>query len=183
MYMKATFSDLLGKTLSDISILENKSIMVFTTNNGETYRLFNDIGCSACERPALIEDICGQLEDLIGNPLLLAEEVSICKTVSKSLKRGYLSEELWTFYKLATNRGAVSIRWYNERSWSYASKVEFVKILVCKECPFNSKDAYPDGTTFQFCKQAPNKYAGILDMQEAFPSFCQDIDLESALRG
>ena len=65
------FSDLMGKTLAKIDNTAYE--VVFTTNTGEKFKLYHDQDC--CERVE-VEDINGEFDDLIGTPILLAEEVS-----------------------------------------------------------------------------------------------------------
>lgn len=67
----------------DIGVMEGKTIiditnnyddeLIFKTDDGETYKMYHDQDC--CESVS-IEDICGNLADLIGTPILMAEEVS-----------------------------------------------------------------------------------------------------------
>ncbi|WP_395046188.1 hypothetical protein [Flavobacterium sp.] len=70
--MEANISELKGKVLSKIEKIDNKEF-IFHLENGETYKMYHDQDC--CESVS-IEDINGDLDDLIGTPILLAEEVS-----------------------------------------------------------------------------------------------------------
>lgn len=112
-------TELLGKTVAAISRIENEQL-VFTINGGERYRLFHRYDC--CEI-VTIEDIEGDLDDLVGSPITLAEEVTNTENPPED------SESfLWTFYKLATAKGYVTIRWLGESNGYYSERVDFEKI-------------------------------------------------------
>ena len=74
-------------------------------------------------------DIVGELKDLIGSPLLMAEEVSHEGKNPEGVEvPDYQDSFTWTFYKLATVKGYVTIRWYGESNGFYSESVDFVKI-------------------------------------------------------
>ena len=110
------FEDLKGKVLSNIENIDNKEL-VFTLNTGEKYKLYHSQNC--CET-VMIEDIEGDLTDLIGAPLLMMEV-----TTSNENPKDYSDSFTWTFYKMATIKGYVTIRWYGESSGYYSEEVDF----------------------------------------------------------
>ena len=89
-----SFSDLKGKTLTKITGDKGDEQMYFTTSEGEMYRLIYHHDCCA---DCSIEDICGDLSDLIGNPILVAEEVD---DVDEGSLCEYDLSYTWVFYKL-----------------------------------------------------------------------------------
>ena len=127
--MNVEFSNLKGKTLTSIDINDGKDEILFTINDGIKYKMHHEQDC--CESVS-IEDINGDINDLIGTEILLAEEVSNYEPVSEEDKKR--TEEAddwgsctWTFYKLATKNGYVDIRWYGESNGYYSEGVDFSK--------------------------------------------------------
>lgn len=114
------FDALRGKTLVSILVAEDESEITFVTSDGQTYKLFHDQNC--CEN-VRVEDISGNLAELVFQPVLLAEEVS-----GETGESEYGAHYTWTFYKLATNRGAVTIRWYGESNGYYSENVSFARV-------------------------------------------------------
>jgi hypothetical protein len=116
------FSDLLGKVLSSVENKDNEQL-IFTLETGERYKLHHEQDC--CE-DVKIEDIIGELSDLVGSPILMAEEVTSENENPEGVpSKEYQDSYTWTFYKLATIKGYVTIRWYGESNGYYSESVEF----------------------------------------------------------
>ena len=130
--MELDVKELLGKTITTIVVKKNDENeddnIVFTTSDNKKYKMYHDQNC--CEK-VNIEDIIGNLEDLIGSPLLMAEEVTSYKNPQdvplKEQEYGYASYT-WTFYKFAAIKGYVTIRWYGESNGYYSEEVDFEEI-------------------------------------------------------
>lgn len=122
------FDELKGKTIIKIDGLKKDSEEVrFYCSDGSEYLMYHDQDC--CERVS-VEDICGDIEDLINSEILIAEE-----RTSEDNPDGVSSEITewqdsftWTFYELATIKGSVTIRWYGESNGYYSESVDFCKI-------------------------------------------------------
>ncbi len=121
------FSDLLGKTLVKIEGKKGDGALIFSTDDEEKYELYHEQDC--CESVS-IEDINGDLDLLIGSPLTQAEEVvggdepdNADPEITK-----YADCVTWTFYKLATKKGHVVIRWFGTSNGYYSETVNFLKI-------------------------------------------------------
>lgn len=116
------FEDLLGKTLANVENANNEEL-VFTLDTGETCKLYHSQNC--CET-VTIEDIEGDLADLVGVPILQAEEVTHENENPAGIEVPEYQESFtWTFYKLATVKGYVTIRWYGESNGYYSESVDF----------------------------------------------------------
>src|SRR6185503_19691470 len=103
---------LLGKTLAAV---ENKGDeIILRTTDGEVYRQYHSQNC--CES-VTVEEIVGDLSDLIGSPILQAEEVEGGAEVAPAPE--YAESFTWTFYKLATIKGGVTIRWLGQSNGYY----------------------------------------------------------------
>lgn len=72
-------------------------------------------------------DIVGDLDDLIDTPILLAEEVTNERCVNPPGAKIPDNQDsfTWTFYKLATIKGYVTISWYGESNGYYNESVSF----------------------------------------------------------
>jgi len=119
----AEFKDLIGKTLVSVVADELRDEITFVTNDGEIFFMNHSQDC--CENVS-IEDINGDLEDLIGVPILLAEE-STSEENPNGIVKDYQDSFTWTFYKIATIKGYVDIRWYGESNGYYSESVDFYK--------------------------------------------------------
>lgn len=88
--------EFIGKTFNKVEVSKWKDELSFFIED-KVYKLIHIQEC--CEE-VFIEDICGNLKDLINEPILMAEE--------------YFSttkEATYTFYKFATRKGYVTVRW------------------------------------------------------------------------
>lgn len=90
----------------------------FILDDGSKIRLWHGQDC--CETVDLV-DIDGDVADLIGTPLTMAEEVS---NSADPHGREYEPESYtWTFYKFATVKGYVTLRWFGESNGYYSESV------------------------------------------------------------
>lgn len=117
-------SELQGQTLAKIENEQNL-VLTFTTIRGKKYTLSHIQSC--CEE-VMIEDITGDLEDLIGSQIVEAEEVSHFDDPHYPPKDPMDGSYTWTFYKLRTRKGAVTIRWYGTSNGCYSERATFERI-------------------------------------------------------
>jgi hypothetical protein len=112
----AKLVDMVGKVFT--SVTETGGTMVFENDN-DRYVFFHSQDC--CESVS-INDIVGDLSDLVGEPLLVAEEVSGESPVG--FEDEYHESVTWTFYKFATRKGYVDVRWLGESNGYYSENVD-----------------------------------------------------------
>lgn len=117
------FSELVGKTLTAIAVGDDEIIL---TAGAEKFRMFHDQDC--CEH-VYVESVEGDVNDLIGEPLVVAEE-SISDVDPEERKAAHADRDsfTWTFYRLATRKGWVLIRFLGESNGYYSESVSFVRI-------------------------------------------------------
>lgn len=112
---------LLGKTLVAVNNVDDREL-VFEMSDGETYKLYHEQGC--CESVYLAE-VIGNLQDLVGSPLTEAEEVSSEGHPAPSPPPD--DSYSWTFYKLGTRKGGVTLRWLGSSNGYYSEDVSFMR--------------------------------------------------------
>jgi hypothetical protein len=115
-----SFEDLQGRILCKVLKLDDYELRFHLTED-HYVRMYHMQDC--CES-VYIEDIVGDLDDLVGTPLLLVEEVSNYDGESKE----YSESETWTYYRFRTIKGSVDIRWYGESNGYYSESVD-IKIV------------------------------------------------------
>lgn len=116
---------LLGKTITEITGTEGDERIVFETSDGKKYKMFHEQDC--CEQ-VYLEDVTGDFSDLIGSPIVQAEESSSQENPPEFEPDGYQDSFTWTFYRLATNKGTVVLRWYGESNGYYSESVDVVEV-------------------------------------------------------
>lgn len=124
------FDTLVGKTLAGINRQGDEAIDFITTDN-RTLKMYHSQSC--CERVG-IESVTGDLDDLVGTPILVAEErssrdappeVEAERAKERASGEYYYGpeSETWTFYTLRTIKGTVDIRWHGSSNGYYSEEV------------------------------------------------------------
>lgn len=108
------FSDLIGKTLCKVFI-DDEQMRLYITDS-QYVMLHHTQDC--CES-VYIESVVGDVEDLVGSEILMAEEVSYDGSALSEYDESYT----WTFYKFATIKGSVDVRWYGSSNGYYSEGV------------------------------------------------------------
>lgn len=116
------FDVLKGKTLTSVTVSDDGTEVLFACDDDTEYKMYHMQDC--CEN-VYLEDVARVWEDLIGNPILLAEEVT---NEQEGPNPGGDDSWTWTFYRLATIKGWVVLRWYGSSNGYYSESVDFVQI-------------------------------------------------------
>ena len=118
------FSDLVGKTIVSFD-KSDSDLLAFTLSDGTRCELYHEQDC--CESVS-IESITGTLDDLIGEPLLIAAECSLPNDDPAGYtppENSYRDSWTWTIYTLATFKHSVTIRWLGESNGWYSESAYF----------------------------------------------------------
>jgi len=116
--------DMRGKVFTRVTGSVGGDQLVFE-NDTERFVFFHYQDCCECVD---INDIVGDLEDLVGEPLLIAEEVSGETPVD--FNEMDHESVTWTFYKFATRKGYVDVRWLGESNGYYSEGVSLGRKTV-----------------------------------------------------
>lgn len=119
---EAKIENMVGKVFT--SVTQDGSEMVFE-NAAERFVFFHSQDC--CESVS-IEDVCGDLQDLVGEPLLMAEQVE--GVTPAEFNEADHESVTWTFYKFATRKGYVDVRWFGSSNGYYSEGVSLGRELV-----------------------------------------------------
>jgi len=138
-------SILKGKVISSITTDTNeideddqltaKEFITFTCTDGTVLTMKHEQDC--CE-DVEVEDICGDLRDLIGETIVTAESAinSSDEESTEVINQGSFlpvyptahtmsdTSETWTFYKLDCIKGSVVIRWLGSSNGCYSESVD-----------------------------------------------------------
>ena len=114
--------DMIGKTIAKVDYgAVGDDAITFTDTDGVQYQFWYEPDCCAnCS----IEEVVGDLNDLVGSPIVMAEEVT--NEPEPETPGEYQPESYtWTFYKFATVKGYVTIRWYGTSNGYYSESVSY----------------------------------------------------------
>lgn len=112
--------ELQGKVMARVWTNGDEDELWFEDENGVQYRFYHQQDC--CES-VTINDICGDLEDLVGATLIQAEEASHWEEDGK-----YGESSTWTFYRFATPKGSVTVKWLGSSNGYYSESVQFTVV-------------------------------------------------------
>lgn len=115
---------LVGKVLTKVENVLDEELHFYAAD-GTAYRLYHEQDCCESVR---IEDITGNLADLVGSPITLAREASSGDWPTDVPRPEWLDSFTWTFYSFATVKGYVDVRFLGESNGSYSEEVDFAEM-------------------------------------------------------
>jgi hypothetical protein len=117
------FKNMIGRTMVSCSGYEISSEqMTFTDSNGETFTFRHSQDC--CESVG-IDDVVGDISDLLYSPILGAEEIS-----SEGSPAVGSESYTWTFYRFWTAKGTVTVKWLGTSNGYYSESVYYSDSLA-----------------------------------------------------
>lgn len=112
-------TDFIGKVFVKIEKTEEE--IKFYISEREYFLMYHSQDC--CE-DVRVEDVNGDFDDLVGTPILVAEEREERKEDTEQYE-----SVTWTFYCIRTIKGSVDIRWCGESNGYYSESVD---IELCR---------------------------------------------------
>lgn len=92
--------------------------------DGTTMAFIHEQEC--CEG-VWLDDVEGDDDAIVGSPILVAEEVSNTPSELKDKDDAEYVSFTWTFYKLATAKGYMTLKFYGTSNGYYSERVDFVR--------------------------------------------------------
>lgn len=78
-----------------------------------------------CCESVLVEDVVGDPSDLVGEVLLLADEVTNADDPPGWREPDWSESYTWTYYRFASRHGFVDVRWYGTSNGYYSESVDW----------------------------------------------------------
>ena len=121
------FGDLTGKVITGIMVVkldDGRDVMyIKLAGYPDVYIMHHKQECCECVE---LEDICGDLDDIINTPILHADVCSSPDDNDSSDEE----LEMWTFYNIGTIRGSVTLRWLGTSNGYYSMEVTFERVTA-----------------------------------------------------
>ncbi len=118
--MSDIMKKMIGLTPIEVKGCEDGSEeMTVTMSNGDVFRFCHNQNC--CESVGIVQ-VDGDPDDLLGMPLVLAEEVN-GDTPSDHVFEYEPESFTWTFYRFATTKGYLNVRWPGTSNGYYGEGV------------------------------------------------------------
>jgi hypothetical protein len=124
---------LIGQTLTKVERVSDKwdDKILFYLDDDKGFIMYHSQDC--CEN-VNIHEIVGDLDNLVGEPIIEAEVVSNSDDpkLNDTEDQYDSNSHTWTFYKLGTKKGFVTISWYGSSNGYYSESVNFSGMVKSK---------------------------------------------------
>lgn len=120
-YESCDIRELIGKTPIAIKGNDGDDVLELQMSDGSVYQFYHYQSC--CES-VYIQDIAGDLNDLLNSEITVAEE----RENDDPPMSKYHDAYKWTFYELGTARGYATIRWYGHSNGYYGVGVDLHRV-------------------------------------------------------
>lgn len=130
MYSYKDIDVLIGKTMVEVERCGSDDqvgeCIIFKCDDGTEYSMFHSQGC--CEN-VYLEDVNGNLDDLVGSPITAAEQSTNHNNdeLPESEREWPPESYTWTFYHLRTAKGSVDIRWFGSSNGWYGETADVMQ--------------------------------------------------------
>jgi len=116
-YVPVKFGSLAGKVITSFFTSHDQKKISIICSDNSGYIMHHEREC--CEE-VWVDDICGDVDDILDTPVMSAvESVNVNDDPSKT----------WTFYKIDTRAGGITIRWCGESNGHYSETVDFERCM------------------------------------------------------
>lgn len=121
-----TLDDMRGKTFTKVYVKEHDGDPYGLIFENDEFKFTFEHDQDCCEH-VYIADIIGDLDDLVGRPVDIIEVVDHDRNVTPAGVKPLEDPDsfTWTFYKFATIKGWVDVRWLGESNGYYSEEVDF----------------------------------------------------------
>lgn len=115
-----SIEELVGKVITKIEgATQYSEVITFECADLHIYEMFHYQDC--CES-VTVEDISGNIEDILNLPILRAYE-----SVNNNASGHNYNSITWTFYTIVTHKAAIVIRWCGKSNGYYSESVTFAQ--------------------------------------------------------
>lgn len=117
--VNARLNRMVGETIESVSGNRQDDEFVVRTTSGLVFTFYHNQDC--CEE-VYLEEIIGDIDDLVGHTVVMAEETSNDDLIAGT--SCYQGESFtWTYYRMATEKGLVVLRFFGSSNGYYSESV------------------------------------------------------------
>lgn len=118
-------NELIGRVPASVKLGGDNDTLTIDFADGGSAHFWHSQDC--CE-VVVIEDVTGNWNDLLGHPILVAEERVSTDHNGEAPPKGcdrYNDSNTWTFYSFRSVGGSVDVRWHGSSNGYYSESVSW----------------------------------------------------------